>query len=76
MAYSGKYIPANPQKYKGDVSKIVFRSLWERQVFKWCDSNDHLEWWSSEELVIEYRCMTDNRMHRYFPDLVLKYKTG
>lgn len=76
MAYSGKYIPADISKYRGDHTKITFRSLWERQVFKWCDTNPHIEWWCSEELIINYVCMTDNKTHRYYPDLVIKYKTG
>lgn len=76
MAYSGTYIPAHPQKYRGDSSKIYFRSLWERAVFKYCEQNPHIEWWSSEELVIEYTCMTDKKKHRYYPDLIIKYTTG
>lgn len=32
--------------------------------------------WSSEELIVPYRCRTDNRIHRYFPDFVVKVKRG
>jgi hypothetical protein len=30
--------------------------------------------WSSEEFFIPYRCRTDGRMHRYFPDFKVKLK--
>ncbi|AHY25131.1 putative head completion protein [Pectobacterium bacteriophage PM2] len=29
MAYSGKFIPVNKEKYKGDWRKITYRSSWE-----------------------------------------------
>ena len=32
MAYSGKYIPVNPKKYRGNPSKVTYRSLWERKL--------------------------------------------
>lgn len=76
QCYSGKYRPANPGKYDGDWSKIVYRSLWERQVFKWCDENVNVIKWSSEETVVPYRCKTDNKLHRYFVDLKIQFKTG
>jgi len=77
MAYSGRYTVKNPSKYDGDPTKVVFRSLWERQVFKWMDDNPNVIKWQSEETVIPYRCKTDNRIHRYFMDIkmVTKDKT-
>ena len=45
MTYKGKYRPKNPQKYKGDPTTIVYRSLWERNTFRWIDANpDIVEW--------------------------------
>ena len=77
MAYRGRYTVKNPAKYDGDPTKVVFRSLWERQVFKWMDDNPNVIKWQSEETVIPYRCKTDNRIHRYFMDIkmVTKDKT-
>lgn len=69
MAYSGRYTVKNKKKYEGDHSKVIFRSLWERQVFRWIDENKDIKSWSSEEVVIPYRCATDNRVHRYFMDV-------
>lgn len=76
MAYSGRYSVRNKNKYEGDASRVIFRSLWERQVFKWIDENPSIVKWSSEEVVIPYRCQTDNRIHRYFIDVKLVMEDG
>lgn len=74
--YKGKYDLTRPEKYKGDPDKVVFRSMWERQVMRWCEANENVEWFSSEELVIPYKCKTDGLPHRYFVDFVIKFKNG
>ena len=74
MAYSGKFSPKNPQKYRGDFTNIVYRSTWECRVMTWLDNNDAIIEWGSEELVIPYRSPVDNRVHRYFPDFYVKVK--
>lgn len=74
--YSGKFKPKNIAKYDGDYNNISYRSLWERQVFRWCDDNPSVIKWSSEETVISYKCKTDSRQHRYFVDLKITFKTG
>lgn len=77
MAYSGRYQVLNPKKYQGDHTNVIYRSLWERDVFKWCDMNPKVLKWSSEEIVIPYFYEADKRYHRYFPDLkiVMENKT-
>ena len=77
MAYSGRYKVTNPKKYKGDFTKVVYRSLWEKYVFQWCDMNPDVKQWNSEETVIPYYYEVDKRYHRYFVDLkiVMKEKT-
>ena len=74
MAYKGKYRPTNPKKYKGDPTNIIYRSLWERKFMCYCDLNDNILEWGSEEFFIPYRSPLDNRVHRYFPDFYIKYK--
>jgi hypothetical protein len=74
--YQGKFRPRNIAKYEGDYTNITYRSMWERQVFLWCDRNDTVASWSSEEIVIPYRCATDNKYHRYFTDLKIRLKSG
>ena len=54
MAYSGKYKPLNPKKYVGNSSKVIYRSLWERKLMVYCDNNDKVLEWGSEEVIIPY----------------------
>ena len=74
MAYRGKYYPSFPRKYKGDPTNIIYRSLWERKFMVYCDKNESILEWASEEIAIPYRSPIDNRVHRYFPDFYMKVK--
>ena len=74
MSYKGKYQPSHPKKYRGDSSNIIYRSLWERKFMVYCDNNQNILEWGSEEIVVPYRSPIDNRYHRYFPDFYIKYK--
>tara|TARA_B100000575_G_C23117880_1_gene646469 strand:- start:97 stop:597 length:501 start_codon:yes stop_codon:yes gene_type:complete len=76
MAYSGRYKVKNTSKYKGDHTNVVFRSLWEANVFNWCDTNSEVKHWASEEVVIPYYYDVDKKYHRYFIDLKITYKNG
>ena len=76
MAYSGRYKVKNRKKYKGDADNVVFRSMWERHCFKWCDENPNIKSWSSEEVVIPYFYDVDKKYHRYFMDLKITFKDG
>ena len=73
MSYKGRFKPKNYKKYKGDPTKVVYRSMWELRFMKYCDKNDSILEWSSEEIVIPYRSI-DNKVHRYYPDFWIKYK--
>ena len=73
--YKGKFTPKNPKKYKGNVDNIIWRSTWELKLFKYLDKNQNILEWSSEELSIPYRSPKDGRIHRYYPDVVVKVKT-
>ena len=74
MTYKGKYRPSHPEKYKGNPMNIVYRSLWERKFMVYCDKNDNILEWASEEIAIPYRSPVANRVHRYFPDFYMKVK--
>lgn len=74
MSYKGKYKPSYPQKYKGDPTNIIYRSLWERKFCVYCDLNENILEWSSEEKCIPYRSPIDGKIHRYFPDFLIKVK--
>jgi hypothetical protein len=71
MSYKGKYKIKNQDKYIGDAKDVVYRSLWERQAFKWCENNPKIRGWNSEEIVIPYISDVDRRLHRYFVDLLI-----
>ena len=74
MAYKGKYKVRCPYKYKGDPTKVIYRSLWELKFMKYCDSNINILEWGSEEMYVLYRSPVYNRPHRYFPDFYIKAK--
>ena len=73
MSYKGKYRPEYPKKYKGDPTNIIYRSLWERQFMRYCDLNESVYQWQSEEFASPYKSPLDNRYQRYFPDFFVKY---
>jgi hypothetical protein len=75
MSYKGIYKPSFPEKYIGNYNNIIYRSLWERKFMYWCDHNENIMKWSSEEISIPYISPLDNRIHRYYPDFYIKYKT-
>jgi hypothetical protein len=70
-----KFIPKFPEKYLGNVNQIVCRSQLEWQFFKLFDLNPSFLKWGSEEIIIPYFCELDKKMHRYFPDNIIIYKT-
>lgn len=74
MSYKGKYKPLNPKKYKGDVTNIIYRSLWERKFLYYCDTNNNVLEYSSEEMFVWYKSPIDGKPHRYFPDFLIKVK--
>jgi hypothetical protein len=76
QGYKGKYSVRNTQKYDGDPTQVIYRSLWERQVFRWLDDHPGVVSWSSESVVIPYICKSDGRGHRYFVDLKIKFSNG
>ena len=65
--------PANPKKYTGNPRNIICRSSWERRFCNWCDINESIIEWGSEEFWIPYRA-PDGKVRRYFPDFLIKVK--
>jgi len=73
MAYKGRYSPENPSKYRGDPTKIIYRSLWERKFMIYCDTNVNVLEWASEEVIIPYKDPTSGKNRKYYPDFWVKY---
>ena len=71
-SYRGLYKPTNPKKYVGNTKQIVYRSLLERRFMRYCDLNQDILYWASEELPVRYYNPLDKKYHRYFPDFVVK----
>lgn len=74
MSYKGKYRIKNPKKYRGDYKNCIFRSLWERKFMKYCDLNENILSWSSEEIRVPYRSPLDGRIHQYFVDFWIEVR--
>lgn len=75
MSYKGRFKPKHYKKYKGDPTKVIYRSMWELRFMKYCDKTPNILEWSSEEVIIPYRGL-DRKIHRYFPDFWIKYKNA
>jgi hypothetical protein len=75
MAYSGRFTPKSPNKYKGDVTNIIWRSTWELRFLKYLDTNPAILEYGSEEVVVPYISPVDGKRHRYFVDFYFKVKT-
>mgnify|MGYP001577081229 FL=1 len=75
MSYKGIYKPSNPKKYIGNPNMIVYRSLWERKLFRYCDNNTKVLKWASEEIIIPYYNPVKKRMAKYYPDVYMEVVT-
>ena len=70
--YKGRFKPKFPKKYKGDPTNIIYRSSWEKQCMLYFDRTDSVIEWQSEELFVPYKHPIDGRVHRYYPDFLIK----
>lgn len=70
--YKGYFKPKNPKKYIGDPTNIIYRSSWELKFMLYIDQHKDIVEWGSEEIVIPYKSPIDNKIHRYFPDFIVK----
>lgn len=71
-SYKGFFRPRNPSKYKGNPANIIYRSGWEAKFMTYLDNHPDVLEWSSEELAIPYLSPIDGKVHRYFPDFIVK----
>ena len=75
-SYKGIYKPTYPKKYVGDPNRIVYRSLLERRFMLYCDRTEDIVNWASEEISIPYISPIDKKLHRYYPDFIVKTSKG
>ena len=69
----GHFKPKNPKKYIGRLKDIVYRSSWEKLWMNYCDTNESVKKWSSEEIAIPYYNPIKKRRARYLPDFYMEY---
>jgi hypothetical protein len=69
----GYFKPVHPEKYVGDINKIVYRSSWELSMNQFLDKNTSIKRWSSESIKIPYIKPTDGKVHSYYPDYWVEY---
>ena len=70
----GIFIPNNIDKFIGE--RAIYRSGLELKFFRFCDNNENVLKWGSENVVVPYRSPLDNRMHRYYVDNFIVIKEG
>lgn len=70
----GIFIPRNKEKFLG--SKAIYRSSLELRFMKFCDSNENVVKWGSENVIIPYLNPLDGKIHRYFVDNFVMIKEG
>jgi hypothetical protein len=70
----GRYKPRNPSKYNGDPTNICYRSSLELKFMRYCDQNEKIISWCSEEFSIPYLDSTSNKIRRYYPDFLIEVR--
>jgi len=68
----GVFKCAHPEKYAGNHLNIIYRSGWEFKLMFQLDHDPNIILWASEEKAIGYISPLDNKIHRYFPDFIVK----
>ena len=63
-----------PEKYKGNVNNICYRSGLELKAFRFFDYNANVIEWASEETIIPYANPLTGRTSRYFVDVYAKMR--
>lgn len=68
----GKYVIQNPDKYVGN-RQPTYRSSWEWQFMKFCDTDGRILKWASEAISIPYKDPFTGRPTIYVPDFFIQY---
>ena len=78
----GVFNPQNPEKWilaKTSITQgnaIRYMSSYELKCFKFLDTHPSIIKVSSEPFAIPYLSPKDDKIHRYYPDLIVKNKDG
>lgn len=83
--YQGWYKILNPSKFIRPLDEhmksykngeVNFKSRLELKAIKYADYNKFITKWSLEPFNVKYIKPTDGKIHRYYIDLFLEFKTG
>src|SRR5574343_1141390 len=72
----GLFIPKNPKKYEGDLSKLSYKSKYELSVMKIFDANPNIIKWSYEPFSIPYFSEWDNKQRNYWIDFIIQKRSS
>lgn len=72
---SDNYMGSTRLNENGDLC-VLFKSSLEMRAFEYADFNKYIKKWSLEPFAITYIKPSDNRTHRYYPDLFLEFTNG
>jgi hypothetical protein len=84
-AKQGWYKLLNAEKFKKPIDEYMksyrdghvnYKSSLELIAIKYADFNKHIVSWSLEPFAIKYIKPSDNKVHRYYIDLFIEFKTG
>ncbi len=68
----GKYQVQNPEKYVGN-KQPTYRSSWEFQFMRFCDTDARILKWASEAISIPYKDPFTGKGTIYVPDFFIQY---
>jgi hypothetical protein len=68
----GKFNLTQPEKYVG-TKMPTYRSSWEFQFMRFCDTNISIQKWASEAIQIPYKDPLTGRHTVYVPDFFIQY---
>jgi hypothetical protein len=71
----GYFSPKNPDKYKGDITKIIYRSSWELKFLSYCDNTDSVIEYASEPVGIPYWNPILKKESTYWVDCYMAVKS-
>ena len=68
----GKFNLTQPEQYVG-TKMPTYRSSWEFQFMRFCDTNISIQKWASEAIQIPYKDPLTGRQTVYVPDFFIQY---
>lgn len=52
--HQGYFVPRHPEKYKGDPTKVIYRSSWEFKFLEYCDNSEAVIEYCAEPVCVPY----------------------